>query len=326
MLRYATAQPFAKIEDGKLAYYFFTPSAGIAPQFVFAARTIKSVDSKAGVVSRHEDRVYVDRLSPSTSVAIGVQTRAGKTVHIVLLSQEQAEHSWKVLINQQEHMFITPADVFVDGENVHLRSRDVNALSFSVFPEAVEHLACTVPLQRSGKDGVFVSYTASVEARQVAVSVEKARDATPASPVKMGKSLESRPAPVATAPDDADFNKAGVWRLTLPKGVLEGLSDIFLEIHYAGDVARLYEGTRLLDDNFFNGTTWEVGLKRFAPEVSAEGVELKVLPLRKDAPIYLPKAAWLEFKGRAEIAEVKTVTVSPEYEVRLTIGREIPSH
>jgi len=93
--------------------------------------------------------------------------------------------------------------------------------------------------------------------------------------------------------------------LTLPKKVLQGLSDVFIDIQYVGDVGRLYEGSRLLDDNFFNGTSWEVGLKRFVPEVLFQGMEVRVLPLRSDAPTYIPKASWPEFKPSAEIAYVK---------------------
>jgi len=326
LLKYATAQPFAKVGDGKLEYYFFTPSAAIPPQFAFAATTIKSLHSKAGTVSRREDRVYVDGIRPSTDVAINVQTDAGKTVRIVLLSEKQAENSWKISINGHDHIMITPAEVFVDDESIHLRSRDVSAFSLSIFPGAGEQLNSTVPLRKTGSDGTFSHYIAAVEARRVIVNVEKARDAAPSSPVKMGKALDWRPGPVASAPDDSDFEKAGLWRLTLPKELLQGLSDVFLDIKYVGDVGRLYEGTRLLDDNFFNGTPWEVGLKRFAPEVLAQGMEVKVLPLRRDAPIYMPKASWPEFNAIAETAEVKAVTVSPEYEVKLTIRRETPTH
>jgi len=39
--------------------------------------------------------VYIDELKPSTDVAISVQTDGGKTVRIVLLSEKQAENSWK---------------------------------------------------------------------------------------------------------------------------------------------------------------------------------------------------------------------------------------
>ena len=324
LLKYATAEPFAKLEEAKAADYFFVASAGITPEFAFAQGTFKDIRSKGGKISREDGRVYVDGLTPSTGAAINLRTASGKAVRIVLLSPEQAVDLWKISVQQREYMLLTPADVFVDGDTIHLRGRRPDQFSFSILPAAGEVTSGTA-LRKTGKDGEFVSYAASVAPKEVAVTVEKVKDAAPSSPVKMGKAFNWRPAPVAAAPDDADFEKAAVWKITVPKSALDGLSDLFLDIDYAGDVGRLYEGARLLDDNFFNGTTWEVGLKRFAPEALTEGLELKVLPLRRDAPIYMPKSSWPDFNGSSEISEVKSISASPEYEVQLTV-RESSSH
>jgi hypothetical protein len=58
-----------------------------------------------------------------------------------------------------------------------------------------------------------------------------------------------------------------------------------------GDVARLYAGGRFLDDNFYRGVPFEFALGRLTPEERAEGIELKILPLRRDTPVYLPEGA-----------------------------------
>jgi hypothetical protein len=39
------------------------------------------------------------------------------------------------------------------------------------------------------------------------------------------------------------------------------ISNVFLQIQYQGDVARLCRENHLLDDNFWNGTTWTIGVK-----------------------------------------------------------------
>jgi hypothetical protein len=321
-LKYATAQPIAKLDNEKITYYFFTTCPGIAAEFVFAAPTISSFDSKTGVVTRRDERVYVDGIVPSTAVAMEFQTRTGKVVRIVLLTQEQAYNSWKVPIDGHEYLLITPADVFVNGRTIHMRSRDVNAFSLSMFPEVGQKLTSNVILQKTGNDGAFVHYKASVNARTVPVTIEQIREAAPSSPVRMGRAFNWRPGPVATAPDDSAFEKAGIWRVTLPKDVLSDLCDVFLDISYIGDVGRLYDGPRLLDDNFFNGTTWEVGLKRFAPDVLTKGVELNILPLRKDAPIYIYQPYRPKFGGDSQTAEVRAVTASPEYEVKMSFSHD----
>lgn len=320
-LKYATAQPFAKIADGGTRYYFFTTCAGLAAEFVFAAPTISSFASKGGQALREGERIYVRGVRPSAEVAMELRTRAGRTVRIVLLSPEQAQNSWKLSFAGRERLLITQADVFSDGESIHLRSRDASALSFSILPDVGKRFAATAPLRRAGADGVFARYAASVEPRQIAVRMEKIRDASPPAPVKMGPVFDWRSGAVAAAPDDSVFEKAGVWRVTLPKDALQGLNDVFLDLRYVGDVGRLYDGALLLDDNFFSGTVWQIGIKRFSPEALAKGLDLKILPLRQDAPIYLPVSAKPDFRGRAEIAEVQPVTASPEYQVILRGGR-----
>jgi beta-galactosidase len=95
---------------------------------------------------------------------------------------------------------------------------------------------------------------------------------------------------------------------------LQGCENLFLNIDYAGDVGRLYSGTELLDDNFYNGTTWEVGAKDSGQLLDKE-VRLEILLLRKDAPIYLPTAAWPDFGRKPQTVKLNSVTAVPEYEL-----------
>ena len=80
-----------------------------------------------------------------------------------------------------------------------------------------------------------------------------------------------------------DFEKAAVWNLNI-KGLPTG-SDAFLKIDYAGDCARVYADGKLVMDNFWNGKPMLVRMS----DLAGKNVELRILPLRKDAPIYLQK-------------------------------------
>jgi beta-galactosidase len=325
LLSYATAQPFAKMDDRGIRYYFFMESPGIAPEYAFDSTTISSLESKSGKVSHQGERTFVNHIAPSTGVAIEIRTHKEKTVRIVFLSAKQAQDCWKIPMNGHEHLLITPADVFFAPHTIYLRSRDEKAFSFSVFPDLPEQPTAMVPFKKAGKDGAFVRYSASLEARKLTVGVEKTRDASEAPPVKMGKTFDWRGGQVAQAPDDADFANAGVWQLTVPEDAMRGVEDVFLGIQYVGDVGRLYEGAVLIDDNFYNGTAWEVGLKRFTPNELSKGLELKILPLRKDAPIYMPKASWPDFGDKTQFAELKALVAIPEYQLTLTFGTKTPA-
>ncbi len=93
---------------------------------------------------------------------------------------------------------------------------------------------------------------------------------------------------VAEAPSDADFSKAAVYRInvsSLPAAALGRM----LRIDYRGDVARLYANGKLVADNFYNGRPFLYGLWRL-PEGCRE-LELRILPMQADMPVYFPKEA-----------------------------------
>lgn len=86
-----------------------------------------------------------------------------------------------------------------------------------------------------------------------------------------------------------DFDKAALYSLSLSPSKKIPASDLFVEIHYCGDCARLYADGRLIQDNFWNGKTM---LARMSDLLSPDGkkarkIELRILPLTKDVPIYL---------------------------------------
>jgi len=90
---------------------------------------------------------------------------------------------------------------------------------------------------------------------------------------------------VAESPTDSDFDNAAVYIIdNLPEP--DKREGCILQINYRGDVARLYCDGKLIDDNFYNGRPMLYGLWRLPPD--AKGLELRILPLQKDMPIYFP--------------------------------------
>ena len=81
-----------------------------------------------------------------------------------------------------------------------------------------------------------------------------------APPVKTGPAQDWRPHGVAQAPAAGDLPQAAQWSIAVPAGALNGLSELFLEVSYEGDLARLTANHKLLDDDFYNGKPWMVGL------------------------------------------------------------------
>ena len=86
------------------------------------------------------------------------------------------------------------------------------------------------------------------------------------------------------------------------------LHDVFLNIPYTGNCARLYLGDKLVADDLYSGVghEWHVGLRRFGKE--ALDFRLEVDPLKKDAPIYIEK--WPEMGPKDSCFSIDKITAS----------------
>ena len=95
---------------------------------------------------------------------------------------------------------------------------------------------------------------------------------------------------MAEEPTDEDFEQAAVYTIDLPEGShLSPLTPHLLNIDYRGDVARLYADGKLIDDNFYNGRPFQYALWRLPK--GCHQLELRILPLQKDMPVYFPREA-----------------------------------
>ena len=116
------------------------------------------------------------------------------------------------------------------------------------------------------------------QARPIAVAYQKEMEAGALRTITIGVNR------VAEEPTDEDFEQAAVYTIHLPQQ-----RQALLQIAYRGDCARLYADGKLVADNFYNGRPFLMGLWRL-PE-SCTSLELRILPLQKDMPVYFPREA-----------------------------------
>lgn len=116
------------------------------------------------------------------------------------------------------------------------------------------------------------------------ISFRKTKEAGPLRKITIGVNK------VAEEPTDEDFEEAAVYVVDLPEKH-EGL----LSISYRGDCARLYADGKLIDDNFYNGREFQYALHRLPKD--CRQLELRILPLQADMPVYFPKEADISSSG-----------------------------
>ncbi len=151
---------------------------------------------------------------------------------------------------------------------------------------------------------------APVHAAPLPVATVQLRPAGPLRSIRPGPT----PYGVASAPTDADFAAAAVWRLELPAD-FKASPDRLLRLRYTGDVARVYLGERLIMDDFYNGLPLELDLSRQAADLATQELTVAILPLQKNAPIYFSDPTALpDFTGRNAVAELQGAEiVAPEF-------------
>ena len=96
------------------------------------------------------------------------------------------------------------------------------------------------------------------------LTLEQIKQAGPPRKISLG---EASP-PVAAAPGDTDFERAASWRRVQLPPDLELDGDPLLRMHYVGDVCASDQlNGKLLADDFYNGNDFEIGLRRYAPDI-----------------------------------------------------------
>ncbi|MCD7806565.1 MAG: beta-galactosidase [Lachnospiraceae bacterium] len=111
----------------------------------------------------------------------------------------------------------------------------------------------------------------------------------------------------------------GRYTISLPKGFLEGLKDVRLQLSYSGDIGHAFINGRLINDHFANGAVWEIGLKDFEKELADNCVTVYITPFREGVNVNVDSAmAARREEVTACISALHEVKAVPVYERKLT--------
>lgn len=179
-----------------------------------------------------------------------------------------------------------PTEICVDGKvmkNVKARGlqKPIYRNIYLIDSETAAHLFLDgKPAESDRQDVAYRKEKEADEPRNITIGVQK----------------------VAEEPTDSDFENAAVYTIDIPKE----RAGRMLNISYRGDVARLYADGRLVADNFYYGRPFLYGLWRL-PE-DCRRLELRILPMQKDMPVYFPREAATDLTGE-EVTDIKTEDV-----------------
>jgi beta-galactosidase len=293
-LRYSTAQLFHRFSRNGEAYFCFFTIPGIAPEF--ALQTSEQPASLTAGLERHvEAGMTFLTQTGSTPLQEAIFGNGPHKVHVLLFSREEAENTWE--IPGRTSPLITSADFFAEENAATLRSIGVAKIEFSLLSDEPAPSASS-PVQSSPKAPLLTSYSARFPEVKLTTHLLQTSPASPREALAFGKSFPWRKQPLPLAPDDQTFAHASRWTFNLPEVHSPGLSDVAIAIRYNGDVARLVEGKRLVDDDFWNGMPWTLSLNDLRLEGLKQRAELQVLKWPPEIPMYLESMPINDWKAR----------------------------
>lgn len=301
-LSYATAQPVTHILVDGIETHILQAEPGVQVELALAGAT--DVKAPGAKVADHDGATLVTGLKPGLGTVITF-TAAGIAKQLLILTEAQAESMTLLRGNGQDRVVISDADLFPTDTGFDLRSRGNARFRYSTLPS----------LGQGGKaDGLFTTYEKAVTPKPaMPVTITKLRAEQPAPAIRIGG-----PAKAAMQPAPEAYGRAAAWTITVPSDALSGVADAWLELDYQGDVGRLFSGVRMIDDHYFNGPAWRIGLKRFATDI-AQPLTLTIMPLRADAPIYIQQE-WKPVQPTGgQVALLKSARIVPEYGLSVAV-------
>ncbi|MDC8786827.1 beta-galactosidase [Roseateles koreensis] len=322
-LSYATAQPVARLNRGREGLvYVFAAQAGIPVELAFADPAVGAhLQAPGARVSAAEGRLVIDHIEPGTQAQLTLQRPGAPKVTVLVLSPQQVDQLNIVDWAGERRLLLSEQAGSVAGKTLTLLSTLQPKVRVAVYPpiQAVPH--SNLPLQTATQDGVFQV----LEAQHPAVTVEARwnalRPAGEAPPVMKGGLAGAALQPIPEA-----FSKAAAWQIEwpqLPANAGQTLEDMLLQVDFVGDIGRLFAGAQLMDDWYYNGQLWQMSLKHLAGMNPPQGaqksaaqalpLQLSVLPLRADAPIYLPAEHRPDFGSATQLARVRELKWLPVY-------------
>jgi hypothetical protein len=302
-LRHATVQPLTRWdEDGRQTLVCFRHPA-IAAELAFDPTTVLDIEAPGASIQEGVIRPEA-AAEPQCFVVVDA---AGVQHTIVLLTQTLADQCFALRLSGRTRLVLCAHGVHADGESLVVSAPHDQEFAVSVYP------ADDLAPGGASRPGGFVDYRAG--AAPVAlppVEVERLADNPIPPPVQMGPPVSWRKAAVPLAPDDACYQQATRVRLRLPEAVPTDQGRVILAIDYLGDAARLYADGQLVDDHFYDGEPWLVGVDRFAQAGRWPTLELAIIAAGAagDLPVFLEAAArkrLAEASSTAELCSARAV-------------------
>jgi hypothetical protein len=283
-LNYATAQLLTRFNNAKDQYYVFFYPEGIIPEFSLdrtSGVTIEPVNCKL-----EENTVrFLVKCNNKEPGQFTINKPDGSKIKVLVIDRDNALKLWLCEIEGNKYLIFSDALVLKNGQLLEFYNRDKNNFEFKIYPslESIPEADHGKIEILSEKNDLFSHYKLTLPEVKINEAIQEVSD-----------------------------NKI---TLIIPSEKPEGVNDIFLRINYIGDTGLGFLNGELVADDFYYGSDWEIGLKRFMDRPGIKEMVLYFRPLYKEAPFYEDFAPELipDFSQSQSILKIYNTEFIPEY-------------
>lgn len=264
-LAYATAQPLGRLDIDKAHWFFFAAIDGIDPEFA---------------INDKKEPTSINKITPGTGIAFSRLARDKSMVHFVVLTPDQARDFWIIPVAGRMRAVLCRAALLPESDR-HLQIETLGSTqaTLAIMPPVKKAVLDGVT-EEAVQDGVFQRFTAKSPPPPVLdIAFEKIMPPLEKTDLELPERMHQK---IPETPE--------AWRLRLPAGL--SLKNYLMRIHYSGDVAELYAGRKLIIDNFYNGSPFDIGLWSIPNDDPASLVIHIPAPSRLVSITALPRKYW----------------------------------
>lgn len=206
----------------------------------------------------------------------------GSKLTVLVISREMANN---LFLLSGERLAFTDAVLLEDGDGIRMESENASNL-VHVYPA-------------DGFDGMTTIRPASSRIADYMGSflVETEAHETPVTVTQVGPTR---------------------YTIQIPQTVMDGVKDARLQLEYTGDIGNAFINGQMINDNFYNGAVWEIGLKDFAQQLKEDVIAVYIVPLKEGVNVNVESAmAARSEEVQSYVGELKSAKIQNVYEMKL---------
>mgnify|MGYP001251407472 FL=1 len=285
-LRYATAQPLAVLHVRDTLHHAFVALEGIPPEFAFAQATLRALDPGDCQLDPTPATAYV-RCPTDRPATFSVIDQSGRPLVFALFPKQMALSAWRLRLDDGSYLAFSEATLLEHDTLHELQLEDTSAVTLALYPKRLRPprvrpgtVSATAPPHPA-----LSAYRVTVPAVRPEVQVERVRR-------------------------DRLVLRVGQERLPEP------LHEVFVDIDYVGDTGMAFIDGQLVDDHFYYGRPWRIGLKRFWSRLARHEMYCYFRPLYPDAPFLddlPPEAIPDNLRDPEQTLQIRTIRIVPVF-------------